>query len=84
VATEVYVRRRDTTSLINRAVARLIRAGGRRTEADAPHLLEGITVLVYDPDSGSIDAQLPPTGSGLRWDEFIDALVTSYEARFED
>jgi hypothetical protein len=74
------VRRRDTRSLINRAVARLVRAGGRRTEADAPHLLEGIAVLVYDPDSSSIDTQLPPTGSGLRWSEFIDALVASYEA----
>jgi len=78
------VRRRDTRSLINRAVARLVRAGGRRTEADAPHLLEGIAVLVYDPDSSSIDTLLPPTGSGLRWSEFIDALVASYEARFEE
>ncbi len=77
-------RRRDTRSLINRAVARLIRAGGRRTEADAPHLLEGIAVLVYDPDQSSIDLQLPATGTGLRWSEFIDALVASYEARFED
>jgi hypothetical protein len=78
------VRRRDTRSLINRAVARLVRAGGRRTEADAPHLLEGIAVLVYDPDSSSIDTQLPPIGSGLRWSEFIDALVASYESRFEE
>lgn len=77
-------RRRDTRPLINRAIARLVRAGGRRTEADAPHLLEGIAVVVYDPESGSIDTNLPPSGSGLRWDEFIDTLVASYEARFED
>ena len=66
-------RRRDTRPLINRAVTRLIRAGGRRTEADAPHLLEGIAVVVYDPDSGSLDPKLPPLGSGLRWSEFVDA-----------
>jgi len=77
-------RRRDTRPLINRAVTRLIRAGGRRTEADAPHLLEGIAVVVYDPDSGSLDPELPPPGSGLRWSEFVDALVAGYEARFED
>lgn len=59
-------RRRDTRPLIKRAVARLVRAGGRRTEADAPHLLEGIAVVIYDPESGSIDADLPPPGSGLR------------------
>jgi hypothetical protein len=77
-------RRRDTRPLINRAVARLVRAGGRRTEADAPHLLEGIAVVIYDPESGAIDADIPPPGSGLRWSEFIDTLVASYEARFED
>jgi hypothetical protein len=77
-------RRRDTRPLIKRAVARLVRAGGRRTEADAPHLLEAIAVVIYDPESGSIDADLPPLGSGLRWSEFIDTLVASYEARFED
>lgn len=77
-------RRKDTRHLINRAIARLVRAGGRRTEADAPHLLEGIAVVVYDPESGSIDTDLPPPGSGLRWSEFIDFLVYSYEARFED
>jgi hypothetical protein len=77
-------RRKDTRPLINRAVARLVRAGGRRTEADAPHLLEGIAVVVYDPANGRIDAEIPPPGSGLRWNEFIDTLVASYEARFED
>jgi hypothetical protein len=77
-------RRKDTRPLINRAIARLVRAGGRRTEADAPHLLEGIAVIVYDPEHGLIDADLPPPGSGLRWSEFIDTLAASYEARFED
>jgi hypothetical protein len=77
-------RRRDTRPLISRAVSRLIRAGGRRTEADAPHLLEAIAIIAYDPDSGLMDVDLPPAGSGLRWNEFIQALATAYEARFED
>jgi hypothetical protein len=33
--------RKSTKHLISRAVNRLVRAGGRRTEGDAPHLLEG-------------------------------------------
>src|SRR5215470_12236852 len=41
--------RKSTKHLISRAVNRLVRAGGRRTEGDAPHLLEGIAVVVYDP-----------------------------------
>jgi hypothetical protein len=75
---------RSTRHLIERAAARLIRAGGRRTEADAAHLLEGIGVVAYDPATGQIDPDLPTVGSGLRWDEFINALAAAYEARFED
>jgi hypothetical protein len=75
--------RRDTRGLIDRAVQRFIRAGGRRTEGDAAHLLEGISVVVYDPDTGSLVADSPPVGSGLRWDEFVNMLSAAYEARFE-
>jgi hypothetical protein len=77
------VTRRSTVNLINRAVARLSRAGGRRTEGDAPHLLEGVGVLVYDPDDSAIVPDIPPAGSGLRWDEFVSALSVAYAARFE-
>ncbi len=75
--------RKSTTHLIDRAVRRLVRAGGRATEAEAAHLLEGIAVVAYDPETGTIDANLPAQGSGLRWDEFIESLAKAYEARFE-
>ncbi len=74
---------RPTRHLIDRAVKRLIRAGGRETEADAAHLLEGISVVAYDPNTGQIESDVPPVGSGLRWDEFISNLAKAYEARFE-
>jgi hypothetical protein len=74
---------RSTRHLIERAVQRLIRAGGRKTEAEAAHLLEGIGVIAYDPSSEAVDPELPAPGSGLRWEEFVDALAISYEARFE-
>jgi hypothetical protein len=75
--------RKDTRPLIRRAVSRLVRAGGRERESDAPHLLEAIAVVVYDPDTGELDAELPPVGCGLRWDEFVNDLVRAYESRFE-
>jgi hypothetical protein len=75
--------RRSTTHLIARAITRLERAGGRRTEGDAPHLLEGVGVLVYDPDTAQLDDELPPETSPLQWDHFITDLVTAYSARFE-
>src|SRR5262249_23697558 len=76
--------RKSTLHLIERAIERLIRAGGRQSEAESDHLLEGIAVVVYDPDTGEIQPDLPKRGSGLRWDEFVAALATSYRARFED
>ncbi|MDW8337909.1 MAG: hypothetical protein RMM28_02075 [Thermoleophilia bacterium] len=75
--------RRDTRHLIHRAVQRLVRAGGRRSEGDAPHLLEGVCVLVYDPGSASLDRELPVGGSGLRWEEFVRDLAHAYQARFD-
>ena len=59
--------KKSTTHLIARAINRLERAGGRRTEGDAAHLLEGVGVLVYDPDTGAIDDDLPPRTSMVRW-----------------
>lgn len=75
--------RRSTRHLFERAVQRLIRAGGRKTEAEAAHLLEGIAVIAYDPSTGASEPDLPAPGSGLRWEEFIDAMAKAYEARFE-
>lgn len=83
VATTSDSNRKDTRGLIKRAINRLVRAGGRERDSDAPHLLEAISVVVYDPDTGQLDGDLPPKGSGLRWDEFVDDLVRSYDARFE-
>jgi hypothetical protein len=82
-AAEQSPRQKSTRHLIERAVARLIRAGGRKTEADAAHLLEGIAVVAYDPNTGTIDPDLPAPASGLRWEEFVDSLAKAYEARFE-
>ncbi len=73
---------KSTTHLIERAVARLARAGGRKTEGDAAHLLEGVAVVVFDRVSGALDLSVPPPGCGLRWEEFIAVMAESYEARF--
>ncbi|WP_291299181.1 hypothetical protein [Elioraea sp.] len=75
--------RKSTVHLIERAIDRLIRAGGRKSEAEAAHLLEGIAVVVYEPDTATIRIDLPKKGSGLRWDEFVDSLAGAYAARFE-
>jgi len=47
-------------------------------------LLEAIAVIVYDPDTGHLDATVPSKKSGLRWDQFIVALALAYDNRFGD
>ena len=84
VQSTVGALRKPTIRLIQKAVARLTRAGGRKTEGDAPHLLEGIAVVVYNPDENTIDSQNPPPSSGLRWEEFVKTIAAAYQARFED
>ena len=73
---------KSTVHLVSRAVDRFIRAGGCETEGDAAHLLEAIAVLVFDPNTSTIDPGVPPVGSGLRWEEFIASLAKTYNARF--
>ena len=82
VASGDDVRWKSTTHLIERAVSRFMRAGGRQTEGDAGHLLEGIAVVVFDRVSGLVEPDLPPVGSGLRWEEFIGKMVEAYAGRF--
>ena len=75
---------KPTTHLIEQAVNRLARAGGRKTEGDAAHLLEGIAVLAFDRETGRIEPDMPPEGSGLRWEEFIQQMTMAYQSRFYD
>jgi hypothetical protein len=75
---------RSTTPLVERAISRFVHAGGRVSEGDAPHLLEGIAVVVFDHRTGEILPDLPPAGSGLRWPEFVASLARAYDARFGD
>lgn len=71
-----------TTPVVTRAIDRFIRAGGRETEGDAAHLLEGIGIVVFDHVTGTINPDVPPPGSSLRWEEFTGRLATAYNARF--
>ena len=73
---------KSTEHLITRAVARFRKAGGRDREDQAPYLLEGTAVVVFDHETGEIHPTLPPKDTGLRWDEFVDRLVEQYLLRF--
>jgi hypothetical protein len=73
---------KSTEHLIVRLNELLRRAGGRQREDDAPHRLEGVGVVVFDPVTGTIRQDLPARGSGLRWEEAVSALAVAYQERF--
>lgn len=74
--------RAPTAQLTTRVVRRLEQTGRRRNEADAPHLLEAIAVIHFDPESGAVDPNIPSERSGLRWEGFIRDLAAAYDGRF--
>jgi hypothetical protein len=74
--------KRSTLHLVSRCCELLRRAGNRRREDDAPHRLEGVAVVVFDPDTTEIHPAIPAAGSGLRWDECVSGLATAYDERF--
>jgi hypothetical protein len=74
--------KRSTVHLVARAVELLRRAGNRLREDDAPHRLEGVGVVLFDPDTAALVDDLPAQGSGLRWEEFVGSLARAYDLRF--
>lgn len=74
--------RKSTEGLIARLVELLRRAGGRQREDDAPHRLEGVAVVAFDPETATIRSDLPAPGHGLRWEEAIQDMARAYEERF--
>jgi hypothetical protein len=74
--------RKSTRHLVARCCELLSRAGNRRREDDAPHRLEAVAVVLFDPDQREIVRDLPAEGSGLRWEEFVSDLAEAYDLRF--
>jgi hypothetical protein len=74
--------RKTTEHLIERLCELLRRAGGRQREDDAPHRLEGVAVVAFDPEGAEIRPDLPKQGSGLRWEEAIQMMAEAYIERF--
>ena len=63
-------------------VRTLTRLGTRDGELDQHHLAEAIAFVVWNPADGSIDANVPPAGSGLRIERMHERIETAYLARY--
>lgn len=65
------------------ALDTLDRLAQRNHFDDPDHLAEAIAVVVWDPDTGSIDAEIPSSESRLRLEQFSPTVERIYVARYE-
>jgi len=74
--------RSKTRTYLSRAARRHDRIRPRVSEADADHLVEALGLVIFDPETGELDPDLPAADSRLRWEGFVASLVEAYDARF--
>jgi hypothetical protein len=68
-----------------RAIIRTLeRLGSRGDELDQHHLAEAIALIVWNPIDGSIDPNVPPTGSNLRLDTMHQRIHPAYVDRYKN
>lgn len=60
----------------------LDRMNGRNSVLSENHLAESIAFIVWDPDTGEVDASWPPEGSDLRIENFTKRIEKIYSARY--
>lgn len=61
----------------------LERLGSRRHVLDQAHLAESIALVVWNPETGEIDSSVPPSGSSLRIEGFMDRIYEAYRERYK-
>lgn len=70
----------QTRDRFTRMLDRLV---GRDSPIDVAHKAEAMTLVMWNPDDGTIDATWPPPGSPLRIDHFSDQVQAAYHARYD-
>ena len=56
----------------------------RRTGIDGPeHMAEAISLVLWNPHTGTIDAECPDPASPLRFELFSQQVSTVYTARYK-
>jgi len=61
----------------------LERLGSRKDVLDQAHLAEAISFIVWDPETGEIDSNIPSLNSPLRVETFSDTLFPHYLNRYK-
>ncbi|MEJ1937035.1 hypothetical protein WDZ92_43135, partial [Nostoc sp. NIES-2111] len=62
----------------------LSRLGSRNDELDQHHLAEAISLVIWNPSDGTIDANSPPKDSNLRLEGMSDRIYSAYIDRYRN
>ena len=72
-----------TGSIRRRFTRMLDRLVGRNSPIDVPHKAEAVSLVLWDPDSATIDTTWPDSGSLLRMERFSERVQIQYVERYE-
>jgi hypothetical protein len=62
----------------------LERLGSRDDELDQPHLAEALSLVIWNPDDGTIDVNSPPPESILRLEKMAERIAPRYLDRYKN
>lgn len=79
----IYPRPAVTAAHLAATIGTLERLGGRTLVDEPEHRAEAMTLVIWDPDDGTIDAEIPSAGSPLRIEAFSGHVERTYVARYK-
>jgi hypothetical protein len=62
----------------------LDRLGSREDELDQHHLAEAISLVIWNPEDGTIDENSPPKDSRLRLEKMNERIYSAYKDRYRN
>lgn len=79
----IYPKPAVTAAHLAATIGTLERLGGRTLVDEPEHRAEAVSLVVWDPEAGTIDDEIPPTGSPLRIEAFSAHVERTYVARYK-
>lgn len=79
----IYPRPAVTAAHLAATIGTLERLGGRTLVDEPSHRAEAVSLVIWDPEEGTIDDEIPPPGSPLRIEKFSGHVERTYVARYK-
>lgn len=79
----IYPKPAVSAAHLSATIGTLERLGGRTLVDEPQHRAEAMSLVVWDPETGTIDAEVPPKGSPLRIECFSGHVEASYVTRYK-